>query len=142
MTANKRKKNSRFKGSRSYGHGFRKKPRGAGHRGGRGNAGSGKRADHNKPSIWKNTHYFGKFGFIKKGLKIDIRAVKNGTYIIDLEKAGYNKLLCKGTVSKKYDITCLKASDKAKERIEAAGGKINITETEENAESESAENKE
>jgi large subunit ribosomal protein L15 len=147
MPANKRKKTSRFKGSRSYGHGLRKKPRGAGHRGGRGNAGSGKRADQNKPSSWKDLNYFGKHGFINKGASNDIKAVnteyleqnidrlvsekkaefKNGIYVIDLGKIGYDKLLCKGFIKRKYNITCLKASKGAKEKVEAAGGSLNLS---------------
>lgn len=148
MTVNKRKKVNRLRGSRSHGHGFRKKPRGAGHRGGRGNAGSGKRADQNKPSFWKDVDYFGKHGFIKQGVVTKINAVntdylekniemlvsekkaelKNGVYEIDLGKLGYNKLLCKGFISRKFNITCLRASKGAKEKIEAAGGSLKITE--------------
>jgi large subunit ribosomal protein L15 len=158
MTANKRKKTTRLSGSRSYGHGLRKKPRGAGHRGGRGNAGSGKRADQNKPSFWKDVDYFGKHGFIKKGARKNIRAIntdyleknidklvsekkaelKNGIYAVDLGKLGYDKLLCKGFISRKFNITCLKASKGAKERIEASGGSLNLTEA---AESEAESNK-
>ena len=45
MTHNKRKKNSRQRGEWTHGWGAKKKHRGAGHRGGRGNAGSGKRGE-------------------------------------------------------------------------------------------------
>ena len=52
-----RKKNTRQRGSKTHGCGSMKKRRGAGHRGGRGAAGSGKRGDCKKPSIWKNKKY-------------------------------------------------------------------------------------
>jgi large subunit ribosomal protein L15 len=155
MTVNKRKKTARLSGSRSYGHGFRKKPRGAGHRGGRGNAGSGKRADQNKPSFWKDVDYFGKHGFIKQGVKRNIKAIntdyleknidmlvkekkaelKNGVYTVDLAKLGYDKLLCKGFISRKFNITCLKVSKGAKERVESSGGSLNVTEAAEKTDS-------
>ena len=69
MTVNKRTKSSRDRGSKTHGCGSMKKRRGAGNRGGRGMAGTGKRADQNKPSIWKNKKYFGKYGFKKKILE-------------------------------------------------------------------------
>ena len=53
MTYNKRKKNTRMRGGTTHGYGSMKKNRGAGNRGGRGNAGSGKRADSKKPKIYK-----------------------------------------------------------------------------------------
>ena len=57
MTVNKRKKNSRQRGSHTHGWGAMKKHRGAGNRGGRGAAGSGKRADSKKPSIWTGPYF-------------------------------------------------------------------------------------
>jgi len=149
MTVNKRKKNTKYRGKRWHGWGRgHAHHKGAGNRGGRGNAGSGKRADQNKPRIWKNLDYFGKIGFKKKGQVQDIKIInmdyleKNidmlvkekkaeldkGIYTIDISQIGYDKLLCKGVVRKKFNITCWKASKNAKEKIEAAGGKINILE--------------
>src|SRR3989338_1771827 len=46
MVVYKRKKVTKYRGSVTHGGGSRKKRRGAGSRGGRGNAGSGKRAGH------------------------------------------------------------------------------------------------
>jgi large subunit ribosomal protein L15 len=149
MTVNKRKKNIKYRGRRWHGWGKgQAHHKGAGNRGGRGRAGSGKRGDANKPKYWKDKNYFGKYGFKKKGVKIDIKTVnmdyldknidklvndkkaefKEGVYIIDLSKIGYDKLLCKGVINKKFDIVVWKASKNAKEKIEAAGGKINILE--------------
>ncbi len=45
------KKNKRQRGLSSHGWGHKKKHRGAGNRGGKGMAGTGKRADTKKPSI-------------------------------------------------------------------------------------------
>jgi len=47
-----KRKVQRYRGSKTHGSGSMKKRRGAGHRGGRGNAGSGKRGDAKKPSYW------------------------------------------------------------------------------------------
>ena len=65
MVVNKRKKNTRMRGNTTHGWGSMKKRRGAGNRGGRGNAGTGKRADQKKPTILKlyGNSYFGKHGF-------------------------------------------------------------------------------
>ena len=54
MSVNKRKKNTRMRAKTTHGYGSMKKNRGAGNRGGRGMAGSGKRADQIKPTILKN----------------------------------------------------------------------------------------
>ena len=62
MPVNKRKKATRFRAKTTHGYGSMKKNRGAGNRGGRGMAGSGKRADQKKPTILKlyGNEYFGK----------------------------------------------------------------------------------
>ena len=43
MKMHKRRKSSRYRGSKTHGRGFKKKARGSGHRGGFGMAGTGKR---------------------------------------------------------------------------------------------------
>lgn len=143
MTVNKRKKNSRQRGSHTHGWGSKKKHRGAGNRGGRGMAGSGKRADTIKPSLWKE-RYFGKRGFVKKGilrgimqvnimnieenfhklLKDKIISKEGDTYIFDISKAGYNKLLGNGKVTRKYRIRAEHASKSVVEKIKKAGGEV------------------
>ena len=142
MTVNKRKKNIRMRGTKTHGWGAKKKHRGAGSRGGKGMAGSGKRSDTKKPSIWKEK-YFGKFGFVSKRVK-NIKAVnisfldknvdkleskkflnkENGFFSIDMEKLGFNKLLSSGSVSNKYKIKIPFASKKAIEKIKNSGGII------------------
>ena len=142
MVINKRKKNSRQRGSHTHGWGSMKKHRGAGHRGGRGMAGTGKRGDAKKPSIWKNKKYFGKYGFKKKGISVAQKSVnlayfeeklpqllakkfveeKAGIYEIDVQKLGFNKVLGYGKLTKKYKITSPSFSKQAIEKIKAAGG--------------------
>ena len=143
MTINKRKKNDRQRGSKTHGWGAKKKHRGQGNRGGRGMAGTGKRADSKKPSIWK-TDYFGKHGFVSKTPKLKINPVninfieqhldrfisnglirkEDGFYSVELEKLGYNKLLGDGKVSVKFKIKTPFASKTAVEKVKEAGGEI------------------
>ena len=147
MTVNKRRKNGRERGDTSHGWGAKKKHRGAGNRGGRGNAGSGKRADQKKPSNWKDEKYFGKFGFISKSrmptitliniqtiedtmetlVKQGAAKLQNGAYYINLGELGYNKLLGTGKATKKLMITVAYASEGACQKVQEAGG--NVTQT-------------
>lgn len=145
MTYNKRAKNSRQRGSWTHGWGAKKKHRGAGHRGGRGNAGTGKKGDAKKPRYWKDPDYFGKHGFVSIQPKyvntiniahldmiLDTLVKKgkatltNGTYTIDLTKQGFTKLLGAGTTSKKININVSEASEKAAQKIQKSGGKLNL----------------
>ena|SRR3989338_1162043 len=143
MTVNKRKKNTRQRGHKTHGWGAKKKHRGKGHQGGAGMAGSGKRADSKKPSLWKE-RYFGKYGFVSKTPKVKIKAVnvgflethinkfisaniarKDGDFcVVDLEKLGFNKLLGDGRVSMKFKINTPYASKLAVEKVKEAGGEI------------------
>ena len=73
----KRKKSSRYHGRNmgTCGTGARKKSQGSGHKGGKGMAGTGKRADQKKTLILKlyGHDYFGKQGITSKGTKRDKR---------------------------------------------------------------------
>lgn len=144
MVVNKRSKFSRARGEWTHGGGAKKKRRGAGNRGGHGMGGTGKRADVKKPSIWKDTKYFGKYGFKYKGVKIKfdcinvgwicenvaelvakkLATVKGDVYSIELSKLKFNKLLSKGKVNKKLNIVVPYASAKAVEKVVAAGGAV------------------
>jgi len=146
MTHIKRKKNSRQRGSWTHGWGAKKKHRGAGHRGGRGRAGSGKKGDAKKTLYWKDKGFGkGKMGFtslantkiktinishldsIIDKLVLENKANKKGdVYDINLMVLGYNKLLGSGKVLRKINITIKEASQRAKEKIEKAGGKITV----------------
>ena len=149
MTINKRKKITRARGSHTHGGGAMKKRRGAGNRGGRGLAGTGKRGDAKKTKHWKNTEYFGKKGFVsitKKTIKsINIKDLnqkiesllnkgliekKGAEIIIDLKKVGYDKLLGVGEAKTKMQITALLASKSAVAKIEGAGGTVTLPQTE------------
>ncbi len=131
MTVNRRKKVRRFRGSKTHGCGSKKKARGAGNRGGRGMAGTGKRAKQKKPGILKafKGEYFGKLGFVRQsGRVIEHRTINiDGLPLvenIDLTEMGYTKLLSRGAPQMKHAITVRSCSKKAKEKIEKAGGKI------------------
>lgn len=147
MTHNKRKKNSRQRGSHTHGGGAMKKRRGAGHRGGRGNAGSGKRGDIKKPSFWKNTKHFGKFGFrpinkqkinainlnelqakLETLLKQGKVTKQKDVYKVDLMLLGYDKLLGTGKVTSNLEINVDVATQKAISKVESAGGKVILPE--------------
>ena len=141
---NKRKKLSRYRGSHTHGGGAKKKRRGSGHRGGVGMAGSGKRADHKKPMVLKlyGKHYLGKHGFKRPLNKVRYERILNiedldkklnfylqnnlaekekDTYIINLNKIGFDKLLGSGKPLNKYKIIG-KASKKARLKIEESAG--------------------
>lgn len=147
MTVNKRKKSSRQHGHKTHGWGAKKKHRGKGHQGGAGMAGTGKRSDAKKPSIWTDKHYFGKHGFISKStteriisinindlelhinnyIALELVKNENGTFLVDLEKLGFNKLLGSGRVSSKFRITAPYASKSAIEKVKKAGGEVKVT---------------
>ncbi len=136
MVINKRKKFSRQRASPTHGWGSKKKHRGAGNRGGRGMAGTGKRGDQIKTLIWKDKKYFGKHGFKKKGIEKEIKTI-NIDYIeenlnkflkegdtIDLKNLGYTKLLGKGKIKSKLKIKVDNASKKAVEKVKKLGGEV------------------
>ena len=140
MTLIKRKKVTRQRGQHTHGWGAMKKHRGAGNRGGVGNAGSGKRGDAKKPRYWKNRP--GKYGFTsaKKSIKTinlialdrqlplfiekKIATKKENEVIIDLTKIHINKLLGSGSIKQPVTVIVDSATQKAQERIASAGGKV------------------
>jgi len=142
----RKKKVVKQRAGTTHGRGSMKKGRGAGNRGGRGNAGTGKRGDSKKPSIWKNRKYFGKHGFTSKRKKViasvnvgtlmekleyyadgGLAAKKGDVYELNLKDIGYEKLLGKGSATKKAIITADYASKSAVDKISGAGGKVIIT---------------
>ncbi len=151
MVVRIRKKATRKRGSHTHGWGSKKKHRGAGNRGGRGMAGSGKRADSIKTLIWKE-RYFGKKGFKPKN-KEKIKSVnldyleekleeflekklivKEGEfYKIDLGNLGYKKLLGNGKVKNKLKIYVDYASRRAIEKVKGAGGDVILKKSTEGA---------
>ena len=128
-------------GSRTRGRGH-KKGRGAGLRGGRGNAGCHK----TKRIMYERVgRVWGAHGFkrpqtvVMANNAINLKVIeesaaewvdqgnaskKGKTVSIDLKKMGYDKLLGTGVPSQAYKIIISAASAKAVEKIEAAGGEI------------------
>jgi len=144
-----RKKNVRQRGHRTHGWGAAKKHRGAGNRGGRGMAGSGKRADQKKPSIIKEygNKYFGKKGFVKKNMNIipfvnvgfleknlSMFKKEGDKYVVGLSEMGYRKLLGSGLVKSKFVVSVEMASKKAVEKIKKAGGDVVLGSVDEGSE--------
>lgn len=136
-----------MRGTHTHGGGSKKKRRGAGSRGGRGMAGSGKRADQKKPTILNiyGKEYFGKRGFNRpacvmnyvKGINVGFICdhlesfVKKGlikkegdAYLVNIEDLGCGKLLGSGKVDCKLYVTAPSFSRLAKEKIEAKKGKV------------------
>ena len=146
-TARTRKKNTRQHGATTHGYGSMKKHRGAGSRGGRGNAGSGKRGDARKPYFRvKLKKELGKFGFSNNKYRTTYSPVniyylensflslkskgyfkeKDGLFQIDLSKLGFNKLLATGKPTRKYSVLVDYASESAIDKISKAGGLVEV----------------
>ncbi|MBS3064252.1 MAG: uL15 family ribosomal protein [DPANN group archaeon] len=143
-----RKKSRKKRGSRTHGHGHAKKWRGAGNRGGRGASNKGKRGASRKTKYYAlGIKPIGKHGMMRKPahefelqpisfriieesvdkwLAKSLIAKEKDTYKINLNKLGYGKLLSQGAVTKKLDIVCDKASAKAVEKLQEAGGSCKI----------------
>jgi|SRR3989344_7670945 len=128
MVVRKRKRRVKMRGSKF--HGFaKKKHRGGGSKGGRGMAGSGKRAGQKKMSVLKDFggKYLGKVGFTSihesKEKCINIRDLPSEKEI-NLTKLGYSKLLGKGEISRAVKIIVKSASKGAVKKIEDAKGEV------------------
>ncbi|MFH1451620.1 MAG: uL15 family ribosomal protein [archaeon] len=138
MKTHKRTKNSRIRGARTCGWGFRQKHKGHGNKGGFGMAGSGKRADHKKQKALesdKKKLYFGRQGLtsrrtmVKKYEKINLADIGANLFTkdgcsIDLSK---HKILGTGN-GFKATIIAKSASANAVEKMSKAGGKIILPE--------------
>ncbi len=133
---------SKFRGSRTHGRG-KKAGRGAGLRGGRGNAGLHK---HKWISIVKYCpDYFGHHGFkrpqsvVSGKVTINLSEVeqslpafskdgfavqKDGKWTIDLTGMGVDKLLGSGRIKTPLTIKVAEASASAEEKLKAVGGSL------------------
>lgn len=135
----------KMRGSRTVGGGCSKKRRGAGHRGGRGNAGL-----HKGKWTWTvkyDPKHFGKYGFkrpprsILKFKPVNLEYIdqkaedlveqglaqkKDNTIEIDVTDLGYNKVLGKGKVNRPLIIKSPQFSNSAIQKIEEAGGETVI----------------
>jgi large subunit ribosomal protein L15 len=125
-----RKKTKKFRGSMTHGRG-KKGGRGAGLRGGRGNAGLHK---HKYLHLLKYMpDHYGSYGFkrpqgvIKRDKTINVGQLDDlfpTKTTINLDKEGFDKLLGGGTPSKGFKITTKKATQRAIEKIKAHGGEV------------------
>jgi len=120
-------------------HGRGKKAgRGAGLRGGKGNAGLMK---HRHMYMTKNMpNHFGRHGFkrpqsvVKKDKTINVGQLEElfpGKKDIDLGKEGYDKLLGGGNLNTKIKIKVNSASEKALKKIKDKGGEVALPEIKE-----------
>ena len=144
MKVKKRKKSSRYKGSKTAGGGARKKRKKSGHKGGVGMSGSGKRSDHKKTLITKlyGHGYFGKQGVTSRKTKRDKRKrinikdiesnlesyINKGLAKKTGEKFEINlpeyKVLGEGEVKNKLIIKANDSSKSARRKVEEKGGEI------------------
>lgn len=133
---------SKFRGSRTHGRG-KKAGRGAGLHGGRGNAGLHK---HKYITLVKYMpDHFGHHGFkrpqsvVAHNVTINLSnlelmldslrndgfaEVKSGKTVVDLRKAGIDKLLGSGRITVPVEVIVDSASARAKEKLAEAGGKL------------------
>ena len=148
MTTNKKKKCNKLRGSRTHGWGSPKKHRGAGSRGGVGNAGAGKKGQQNMTTIHKKGTRIGNHGFTRppatvknpNTINLDDLEKHINLYItkgyakqtkdtteINATKLGYDKILARGKPSLKLKITAKEFSTCAIEKIKTAGGEAITT---------------
>ena len=166
MVVNRQKKVTKYRAHTTHGGGHRKKRRGAGSRGGRGNAGTGKRAGHKRRGVIQG----GIKGFNPRRSSKDINSVnlsyfnleklsllekkglisKEGDlFVIDLKKLGFDKILGTGNVVAKMKLFAGQYSAKAAEKVKLSGGEViskidqkeEISPKEEPVEKESADSK-
>ena len=127
---------NKFRGSRYHGRG-KKAGRGAGKRGGRGNAGL------NKHKVMTRLKYmpghWGMHGFNRHpGLRVVNTSINLGEVSemaeedsIDLGEICYDTLLLRVSIDRALKITVSEASARAIEKVEAAGGSVETDEDEE-----------
>lgn len=141
----KTRKINKLRGTRSNGGGCTKKRRGAGHRGGRGQAGGHKH--HWSWMVINDPKHFGKYGFkrpqktIKKVNPVNLSYLdeksdellekglatkEKDSIIIDVTQLGYNKVLGSGKITKPLTIKAPEFSASAELKIQEAGGEAVI----------------
>jgi large subunit ribosomal protein L15 len=134
MVERKRRKKNKVRGERTHSKGGTKNSRGAGTRGGRGNAGSNKHKFHSlnrvKPIKYRLKTQGKKVvitlgslsGMIDKLLEKGKVIEENGMIVVG-PKSGYTKILSQGNTSRKL-LVKIDSSKEAAEKIRDAGGKI------------------
>jgi len=135
MTKRRSKKNK----SGSHGYGSSKKNRGAGSRGGRGNAGSGKKGQSHRMTE-DGVQELGETGFnsrqpdqdginlrdidqrIKEFVEAGVAEETEDGYVFHAEEAGYDKVLGGGELRKNIEIHSEEFSGSAEDKIEESEG--------------------
>jgi large subunit ribosomal protein L15 len=129
----------KLRGSRTHGWGVSGQHRKAGSRGGRGKAGLHKHK-------WQYALKYLPEHFGKDSMRPPLRKVertinvgelddlyfrlnrslppKEGRAVLDLRRLGYTRLLGGGQVRGSYEVLIASASDRAKQKVEEAGGKV------------------
>lgn len=146
IKTHRRRKTQKYRGKRAgtRGWGARKKHKKSGHKGGKGMAGSGKRADQKKTLVQKlyGNDYFGKQGITSRGTKKDKSDKINladiemnlGNYLakgiakktdkgFEIDLSSY-KILGDGEIRNKLFIKARIASKNAEEKVKKSGGEI------------------
>ncbi len=141
----KRKKRTRYRGTRTHGRGRKNRFRGSGNRGGVGMAGTGKRGDAKKTLVIKlyGNNYFGKSKTLRRkvkekpktitleNIKENIHALvkkgiakeKDGIYEINLNNY---KIIGNNDTGIKMKIHARAATKGAQEAVKQAGGEITL----------------
>ncbi len=134
-----------MRGSRTHGRG-KKHGRGAGGRGGTGNAGLHKHKF--KTLVKYMPDHFGRHGFTRHAMMHETRVINleelvkrvpeleaqghvkraSGGVEVDLTAAGIGKLLGGGRVSSAFKITVAAASEQARAKVQEAGGQVLLPE--------------
>ncbi len=140
MVVRRRKKVRKMRGSKTHGYGAKKKHRGKGSKGGKGLAGS---KDHKRQIVLQmDPEHFGKRGF-KLGFyphkkreeqrekvitlrELDKLSEKLGKTELNLLDLGFKKVIAGGSVTKPISIKVSYITERAKEKIEAVGGKVEL----------------
>jgi large subunit ribosomal protein L15 len=134
MATNKRKKTEKMRGSKTHGYGSKKKHRGGGSKGGKGQAGQFKhkktffkRWGKAKQPRFKSLEH--RFGLKQKAINLgDLIKLAEGKAEINAADFGYGKVLSEGVLDKPVMVKAKKFSERAKAKIEAAGGKAVVEE--------------
>lgn len=129
----KRKKVVRMRGSKTHGYGSKKKHRGGGSKGGKGRAGRFKhkktffmRWGYEKGAKFKSLEHR-KIRTKEKAINLrDLIKLAGGREEIDASDFGYGKVLSEGILERPVTIKAKKFSERAKAKIESAGGKAVI----------------
>ncbi|MFH0808013.1 MAG: uL15 family ribosomal protein [archaeon] len=135
MRVHKRPKNSRIRGARTCGWGFRQKHKGHGNKGGFGGAGTHAHKRQSTEMAVKKGVYFGKQGVTSRGTlrdkrdRINLYDIKQNMFVKDGQKINLAKYKILGSGDGfKAEIVALSASALAIEKMKKAGGKIILAE--------------